>query len=988
VDSLRGDSVRVSVGELVAAATFEDLTATTTVQLQGAVFCPAIGRWGDLDRDGLANSRDALAVLSDAVDLPVPGGFDILLGDVDGDGLANTRDALILLSYAVGLDIPGQRVLVVAAGPCAAGAVPDVAVLPDTADLVAGQSIGLLAFARDGAGHLTAISGLQWQTLDPLVALVDAGGLLVARQPGSTRVVAALGPGKDIEVPVIVRARRGTWYADAQRAAQNPVQLGTQTWPFDNPGRAFEWVSPEDTIRLAPGVYDFTQGYSAIGAGIVVLGDTLPDGTRPLLRYTSGGSSTGLTFQLASEYDARAGATGPAGAPQAGAGGVEVRNVAIQGFYQAIETYGVRTLLLDNVRIDGRGIYYAYGLVVQQPMDTLRVRRSEFRADSAEGGYSAIRGFDGGGLVEIHDSRVWYWDSDAAVYLTDVDSLDVRRTDFFRNYRDIDLSTSDRYSVSAVLERNRFEESNDGTVTVDGARTVVLDHNIHRARYTGIEVGGPSSGSLPAAPGSRLILRGDSIELLNAGYWFNAWELDSVLVDSLWFSGRADSARFTQSSIEANYARVTDSRILNLYSQGIYFTGARLVVDNTEFRGCGVCDWNSTTALYVTEDEDGGTAGGVAVSNSTFFNLSRAVEQGAGGTLPGSAVLSNNQVDSVAYGFDVVADSVAMTDNVLTRILYVGIAVEPSNAGTPGAEAQLQRNQVSCHQALGTSGYGIQVYYNPARLDFNAVRDCQYGVYASQYFLYPPVNVTSRGDTVFPRSVASYHAGMYFDGLVRPTVSRARIVGGYVGIDVHPYDTTTVVRIDSSAVSGAGFAGIQLYSVPGSASGIRNNIAGNQYGIYDYGPGPRSFTLGKFSSGGTGNSAYAVLSGYAFDATQNWWGSPNGAGGTYGSGLADADSVSSASVNVTSPLTAEPGDVPPLAPPGWSGASGAGARSSPPAASAGPTAPQAPQPPEARRAARAERARELRAARDAWQHDRARRRAAERPAAPTLNRPR
>ncbi|HXV85518.1 MAG TPA: dockerin type I domain-containing protein, partial [Gemmatimonadales bacterium] len=102
VDFAASDSVRLQVTEMSAAGTLADLLVTATIQVLGGGFCPAMGRWGDLDGDRQANSRDALAILSNLVNLPAPPGFNVTLGDVDGDGLTNSRDALIVLSYSVG----------------------------------------------------------------------------------------------------------------------------------------------------------------------------------------------------------------------------------------------------------------------------------------------------------------------------------------------------------------------------------------------------------------------------------------------------------------------------------------------------------------------------------------------------------------------------------------------------------------------------------------------------------------------------------------------------------------------------------------------------------------------------------------------------------------------------------------------------------------------------------------------------------------------
>ena len=148
--------IGLEVKELSGTApAFTDLLATTTVVTPTQTFCRSVGRWGDLDNDGAANSRDALAILSNVVQLAVDTSlFKFWRADVDGDNKVDSRDALILLSYTVGVDIPGQRVLLVVAGACGGGAAPPaISIYPDTADLVIGQTLRLIA----GCGYPAAI---------------------------------------------------------------------------------------------------------------------------------------------------------------------------------------------------------------------------------------------------------------------------------------------------------------------------------------------------------------------------------------------------------------------------------------------------------------------------------------------------------------------------------------------------------------------------------------------------------------------------------------------------------------------------------------------------------------------------------------------------------------------------------------------------------------------------------------------------------------
>lgn len=66
--------------------------------------------FGDVSDDGLANSTDALVVLSYDAGFAVPQQFleriNAGIGDVNSDGVTNSTDALIILSYDAGFPVP------------------------------------------------------------------------------------------------------------------------------------------------------------------------------------------------------------------------------------------------------------------------------------------------------------------------------------------------------------------------------------------------------------------------------------------------------------------------------------------------------------------------------------------------------------------------------------------------------------------------------------------------------------------------------------------------------------------------------------------------------------------------------------------------------------------------------------------------------------------------------------------------------------------
>ncbi len=64
------------------------------------------GILGDVNDDGVANSTDALIILSCDVGIDVSQFCPMNCGDVNSDGLVNSTDALIILSYDVGMSVP------------------------------------------------------------------------------------------------------------------------------------------------------------------------------------------------------------------------------------------------------------------------------------------------------------------------------------------------------------------------------------------------------------------------------------------------------------------------------------------------------------------------------------------------------------------------------------------------------------------------------------------------------------------------------------------------------------------------------------------------------------------------------------------------------------------------------------------------------------------------------------------------------------------
>jgi len=893
--------VAIAVTEAVQATTFADLTPQVTVV--GSTYCAAVGRWGDLDGDGDANSRDALAILSALVGLPVDPAFTMALGDVDGDALVNSRDALITLSYAVGLDIPGQRVLVLAPGAaCAAAGATGVTILPDTVDVAVGQETRLLL--SGAVNGLPAGTSVNWAVANPEIAVVTADGLIAGRAAGTTTVTAALGPGITASVPVIVRARRGTWHVDAGRAALAGIQLGTTRYPFATPQYAFLIVQDGDTVRVAPGVHDYLGGDLCTGGGggdappadgpprgpppeqcarygeltrsIVMLGDTLPDGTRPVLRGNP-------------DADWAASLYGPIR--------LELRDLELRGFQSALYLNGpVRTIEVQNTRFDlvTSAQYSAFELYYG--LDTLILRDVEIVGDSI--GYARAGVVeDGAGLVVM--DRVVVDRMPEGFYLDGVDSLDVRDSR-------IAVTAGDGFDVygynlgtRAYLARNVIEAPG-APLLMFTVRSVTSERNVYRggSNFTTFAVFG---ASYPAQPGTRFRSLADSILVIpgpgaSYAYGLEVDDLDTLVLDSAVVVGPDSGFTFYPGYLYgAAETRVEATRFLGISGLPLNLAGRRITVTNSEFAACRVA-CGVGAAVYAEDYTD--PVGLFEVTGSTFDRTYTAIQTGFDVR---RVVASGNTMDSVSTGFLLYADSVELTGNVVTRAgIGGGSAVQVQPRATR-VVATLQGNRLLA--SLG--GWALYALSTDLQSSGNYYAGTAYGLYLANTGATAQVSF-DRDTVVADSALGGYTVQFYgsLDGAVR----RSRIVGGGYGLYA-PLSGGSLV-LDSNVVTGSRTYGLYLTAPAGvAATGRWNNVTGNAgSGIYASGAGAFGFTDGRY----VGNALYGLQAagGTAVNATNNWWGDPAGPG----NGI--ADSVSG-TVTTTPFLTTDPAgvSVPPLAPP-------------------------------------------------------------------------
>ena len=345
--------VTISFSEMSATATsttpFESLLPL--LRTLNGTFCKSLGRWGDVDGDGQANSFDALVALSVVVGIPVDTTeLSPELADVDGDGRITSRDALIILSYSVGLPVTGYRILLDAPGACGTGSPITIVITPDSLELQVGQTTPVVFAALDSLGHSVTTDTGTVTSSDPSIAAWvegEGGGLVQARAPGTAILTARLGPGVAATFKVVVVARRIKWWVDVLRARLAPVQLGDSVLPFEYIGDAVSLAHNGDTVLVAGGTYEelvSSYGYEASGQGaLTIIGD-------PVNRPVIDPRGSGEWYQSAEALDL-----------EPGIGQLALLNLVVRAgtVYLAGHDVTVR-----NVRIEGLGTNAEYGLVV------------------------------------------------------------------------------------------------------------------------------------------------------------------------------------------------------------------------------------------------------------------------------------------------------------------------------------------------------------------------------------------------------------------------------------------------------------------------------------------------------------------------------------------------------------------------------------------------------------------------------------------------
>jgi hypothetical protein len=510
------DTIRLDVTELYAAGTFADLLPSAT--WSDRAYCPAAGRFGDIDGDQAANSRDALLALSYAVGTAVPG--NPAMGDVDGDGATGARDALIILSNAVGLDVAAFRVMLVAPGACAAPRRPVLAVMPGAVTFDLGQDAQFTAVASDSTGSGIGVTDVYWKSSDDQVATVSPEGVVAAVGLGSATITAVRQSGVSASAAVTVVKRRTHW-VDALANPDEGAQLGAPELPFRDIQRALDYARPGDTVRVRSGRYE--EPFD-IYRPVVLMGDTSGGKPRPVIAAFAWGDP-GVTVE----------------AP----GRVELHALKLDTLTAGMGVWWADTLLVRWVEFRAPQGAYAASLGVEYA-GAVYVQRSDFFGPGT-GYYYYNNGIEvyQAGLVSIDSSYVAEYGYDG-VALMDVDSLLVRGSTIRYNQGYGVLVGSEECgecapgraapagaasvvpgtpTVAAVFSGNRMTQNLYGHVYLDYSRSARFDHNhLVGGGYDAIQIYGAIDTTV-------VTFRGDTIDS-RSGKWLYLSQFDSLAVDS------------------------------------------------------------------------------------------------------------------------------------------------------------------------------------------------------------------------------------------------------------------------------------------------------------------------------------------------------------------------------------------------------------------------------------------------------------------------
>jgi hypothetical protein len=624
------DTFKLNVTELYAAGSFADLLPSAV--WSNRAYCNALGRFGDIDGDGVVNSKDALLALTSATGTAVA---NAALGDVDGDGVTGARDALLMLAAGIGLDVSGFRVGLTAPGACAAPRRPLLALTPGSVTLDLGQHMQYTAVATDSTGAAVAVGGLLWSSSNPLVATVDTLGQVSALAAGSTTVTVQRASGTSASAVVTVLARHTHW-VDALANPDPDNELGAPELPFATIPQALAYARAGDTIMVGPGRYEDTL---VIAQPIVLMGDTSGGGALPLISARSV-TDFGVIVHTP--------------------GRVELHRLRIDTLTQGVDVPRADTLLVRGMEFRAPASVYYSSLYVDTAT-AVYIQRSTFFGSGA-GYYYANAGItvDSAALVVMDSSTIGEYGDDG-LDLYAVDSVFVRGS-MIQHNAGYGLFASGA-GIGSAFSGNRFTQNGYGHVYLDVSRGAHFDHNrASGAGYDGIQVYGADTTA-------GVTFVGDSLAA-QAGWPIYLSTYDTLAVDSVVIVGNSGGV-YLDNGRSADFRH---SKLLGLTSYGLEvypssFDTTYVLLRDVAFSGLatGVCD-QCAEMLY-------GSSVSVDADSVTMTHMDYGLD------LSNSRLrLSHATLDDYYYGVYADCGAVALTGDTLRNGEY-GVELDGCGAG-------------------------------------------------------------------------------------------------------------------------------------------------------------------------------------------------------------------------------------------------------------------------------------------------------------------
>ncbi len=149
--------------------------------------------------------------------------------------------------------------------------IASIEVTPVQAELDVGNTVLLIAVARNGNGDPISNTEFEWSSSNTSVASVNSNGLVTALQSGSSVIYASSGGIRSSDIPITVRgnAKTGNFMGNPNTS----YNLSGRAELIQNDGSLLLKFSQDFSSSNGPGLYVYLSRTQSIGSGSVELGE-------------------------------------------------------------------------------------------------------------------------------------------------------------------------------------------------------------------------------------------------------------------------------------------------------------------------------------------------------------------------------------------------------------------------------------------------------------------------------------------------------------------------------------------------------------------------------------------------------------------------------------------------------------------------------------------------------------------------------------------